>query len=571
MSNYEYELGDKVYFLRTAGYDTSVKRDNLGVITSLLDIDESPFCYKATFMVDTGNDEDGIEAVSRKKTLHMDQIALVSNKYDFKEGQLVRVAGLDIESYVTGVARIMRFDNGKIWLNSGLDVTSYKFSTLMSAGYITPFTQLDIDNTEPNKIKRLLKTIAYRIDFNADADFSSCIVCADWLFNDGQVYVEQSGYLCRKCVADYEFLCSVCNVRHLIVDINMRILQGKKICSSCYDDRVYRCSGCSTTFIDESYDEYDSGRYCKPCFENRAINVMSNPPRMISRSRINKMALPPEKIYLVNKSKTPIAIEIEAISPFDTYEEEQGYQYPHGWNDVYDASIDSEAGREFIMEPEVGDDALRKIKDFCGWLRNEDFYVNNSCGLHVHTDAYYLGIKELKGILIVVRALEPFIYKMIPKHRELSRYSSPMKEFPSDLILDVKSVREFCILWYKTMNDTRATSEKYNESRYNGLNLHSRFLHGTVEYRYHHGTLSHYHITNWVLFCLAMSDYGSKLLYQDNESKLNLFLNKESKDFSDYLDVMGASSLIPYTEEMIKDNSPEDDSNEDAVDWATYD
>ena len=34
---------------------------------------------------------------------------------------------------------------------------------------------------------------------------------------------------------------------------------------------------------------------------------------------------------------------------------------------------------------------------------------------------------------------------------------------------------------------------------------------------------------------------------------------------------MGASSLIPYTEEMIKDNSPEDDSNEDAVDWATYD
>jgi len=68
-----------------------------------------------------------------------------------------------------------------------------------------------------------------------------------------------------------------------------------------------------------------------------------------------------------------------------------------------------------------------------------------------------------------------------------------------------------------------------------------------------------------------MSDYGSKLLYQDNESKLNLFLNKESKDFSNYLDVMGASSLIPYTEEMIKDNSPEDDSNEDAVDWATYD
>ena len=44
---------------------------------------------------------------------------------------------------------------------------------------------------------------------------------------------------------------------------------------------------------------------------------MSNPPRMISRSRINKMALPPEKIYLVNKSKTPVELEIECISEYE--------------------------------------------------------------------------------------------------------------------------------------------------------------------------------------------------------------------------------------------------------------
>jgi len=301
---------------------------------------------------------------------------------------------------------------------------------------------------------------------------------------------------------------------------------------------------------------------------------MSNPPRMLRRHFINKISLGSGKEYSANTSKTAVAVEIEVISdkPSSGEDEDEDYteyNYPSGWKDTYDASIEDESGREFIMEPEFGDDALKKISSFCDWLKDEDFYVDNSCGLHVHTDAFYLGIEQLKGILLVSRALEPFIYKMIPKRRAESRYSKPMDEIDSKIILEVKNARDFCDLWYGIMNDTKATTEKYNSSRYRGLNLHSRFFHGTIEYRYHHGTISDYYINNWVLFCLAISDYGKNFLSLEKKSVLNLFINKESKDFSDYLTAMGVSNLIPYVNEMIKGNSPESSNTGKETVW-TY-
>lgn len=158
---------------------------------------------------------------------------------------------------------------------------------------------------------------------------------------------------------------------------------------------------------------------------------------------------------------------------------------------------------------------------------------------------------------------------MIPKRRAESRYSKPMDEIDSKIILEVKNARDFCDLWYETMNYTKATTEKYNESRYRGLNLHSRFFHGTIEYRYHHGTISDYYINNWVLFCLAISDYGKNFLNLEKKSVFNLFINKESKDFSDYLTAMGVSNLIPYVKEMIERRSPESSNTGKKTVW-TY-
>ena len=125
-----------------------------------------------------------------------------------------------------------------------------------------------------------------------------------------------------------------------------------------------------------------------------------------------------------------------------------------------------------------------------------------------------------------------------------------MENIDSQVILDVKSTSDLCQLWYEVMNGTHASSEKYNDSRYRGFNLHSRFLHGTIEYRYHHGTLSDYYINNWIMFCLAISDFGTTLLSKDKKT-VNLFVDGSKNKYTVLLEAMGISNLIPYIEEMI--------------------
>jgi hypothetical protein len=81
-------------------------------------------------------------------------------------------------------------------------------------------------------------------------------------------------------------------------------------------------------------------------------------------------------------------------------------------------------------------------------------------------------------------------------------------------------------------------------------------LHGTVEYRYHHGSLNSEGIVNWMMFCLTISDFGANLLKGTSNKIKDLFIQKESKDFSDYLSAMKADSLIPYVKDMIDRNNP---------------
>jgi hypothetical protein len=71
-----------------------------------------------------------------------------------------------------------------------------------------------------------------------------------------------------------------------------------------------------------------------------------------------------------------------------------------------------------------------------------------------------------------------------------------------------------------------------------------------------------------MIFCLAISDFGAKLLSPDTETKLlDLFILKESKDFSDYLQAMGADNLIPYVKNMLEEHDyiPSDSNSGDPI------
>ena len=602
---YNFKEDDSVIFIRNRSIvnEREIALADVGRINRIRDIKKTPYIYSTVFELEnTVDSERGSENESpriERRFLHGDQIGLISDSKKYKRGQIVIVD----DAVITGETdpelitnRLQaRLDECKIYGNLAYiqAIPDEKSDNLMLRipglnyifcekenikDYIRPLTLLKLKNNfglgesnNYNKLKYFLRDLGKDIDFH-NSDFSKCIKCSDWTSNDTSDYARDEGYICKPCTEEYIYCCDGCEKEYIWAESQPRWLDirlGKaseelgfkriKVCRDCSDTKVFTCKRCSYNFLNAKYIYYHSEQCCEECFNSYCLDVMTSPPRALHRSNINRILLPDDKVYTLNKSKTPVAVEIECISEyeFETDDNEAYFEPPPGggWTDAYDGSL-SDYGREFIMRPEVGDAALKRIKRFCDWALKNNWYIDNSCGLHVHTDAFYMGVNSLKGVLLTIRALEPFIYKMLPISRYNSRYSSPMSTKAStEDILEVKTFGEFCELWYLKMNEVTMTADKYNDSRYRGFNLHSRILHGTIEYRYHHGTLNFESISNWLRFCLFISDFGSKLLMPENEKIKNLFIKQESKDFSDYISAMGAEDLIPYVQEMISRQS----------------
>ena len=554
-----FNQGDKVLWLRSGSVeDGIVYRNYLGTIVRVSSREDNPYKYEVEWDItyDANSETDSEPySVTEKRNLFWQQIAVISDSTDLKLRQVIRINHPRMRDENCDLALLVGFET--------IDSSKYLRIITPSRGYwrvciddyrdsIAPLTEERLASIPQTSVRKFLRRVANREDFIPD-HLERCVDCSEWCREDELYKALGIGHLCEPCQRTHEYDCEWCHKTIQLRRVYSRYYEGELVCRYCYDERVFKCNSCNKSYSDEKSFNYDGIRYCNLCYNNKATSILTSPPRMLRRDILAKLSIPPDKLYGINRSRTPVAVEIEAIPEFN--EDISWDGYPTGWQDVHDTSIDDESGREFIMVPEIGDDAFALVKSFCSWANDNDFYVNDSCGLHVHTDGYYIGVQGLKGILLTVKALEPFIYDMLPPNRSKNRYSPPMDDgITSDDILSISSAKDLSVLWYESMNSTEATTDKYNSSRYRGLNIHSRFLHGTIEYRYHHGTLNSYFITKWMAFCLGMSDFGARFLERDDKIK-NLFIKNESNDFSDYLSAMNMDDLIPYVEELRERNA----------------
>lgn len=58
-------------------------------------------------------------------------------------------------------------------------------------------------------------------------------------------------------------------------------------------------------------------------------------------------------------------------------------------------------------------------------------------------------------------------------------------------------------------------TDKYNGARYTGLNIHSFFYRGTIEFRHHSGTVNADKAKNWGMICAAIIEYAAKFSMRD--------------------------------------------------------
>lgn len=183
------------------------------------------------------------------------------------------------------------------------------------------------------------------------------------------------------------------------------------------------------------------------------------------------------------------------------------------WSICSDASVTGSGsgnGGEFVTPictyQDIEKDGL--VQQCIRALKKAGAKVDRSCGLHVHVGADKHNAKSLKNLAFTFRAKETLIYKAVgAEDRMHNVYCRPIDD---QLVKNLKKTKKLDMnkladVWYDTYAPGQSRSQHYNDSRYHGLNFHSVWYHGTVEFRLFHATLHAGEVRAYINLCLAMS------------------------------------------------------------------
>ena len=147
------------------------------------------------------------------------------------------------------------------------------------------------------------------------------------------------------------------------------------------------------------------------------------------------------------------------------------------------------------------------------------------CGIHIHIGSKYHTPNTLKNLVNLMASKEDLIYKSLEIDPERVRFCQKVNE---ELIETInkkkpKTLTELADIWYRGYG-VENRGRHYHTSRYHGLNLHSTFTKGTIEFRLFNGTLHAGKIKSYIVFCLAVSHQAliqksasAKRTHTDNE------------------------------------------------------
>lgn len=195
---------------------------------------------------------------------------------------------------------------------------------------------------------------------------------------------------------------------------------------------------------------------------------------------------------------------------YDTYgaKDRQG----RTWKAMSDSSIhrESKNGQEAqaveIVTPILRYDDIEDLQEIVRQLRHKGAIANSSCGIHIHIGAEKHTAKTLANLVNIMTSKQDLIYKALEINN--FRQTTYCKKLSHELSEKIKKIKpktldKMADIWYDGYYGSR--NEHYNQSRYHGLNLHSVFTKGTVEFRLFNGTTHAGKIKAYIQFCLAVN------------------------------------------------------------------
>ena len=187
------------------------------------------------------------------------------------------------------------------------------------------------------------------------------------------------------------------------------------------------------------------------------------------------------------------------------------------WKATYDSSIIAQkksggrtvqAADEYkceIVSPILTYGDMADLQEVVRRLRHSGAFVNSQCGIHIHVDASRYTPQTLRNLVNIIASKEDILYKALRIDPARLRWCKKTNEKLMEAINRRKpqTMEALKDIWYA--GSTRGRDEHYNDTRYHGLNLHSTFTKGTVEFRLFNSTTHAGEIKAYIQFCLAVS------------------------------------------------------------------
>lgn len=205
----------------------------------------------------------------------------------------------------------------------------------------------------------------------------------------------------------------------------------------------------------------------------------------------------------------------------------------------HDGSI-SAGGQEMVVSPMIKDQFVTGLKYLTDLFATGGAQVNLTCGYHVHVDVIDFSAFDLRRLMMLYRQYESLFYDLVRPNRDqpqrggangrikayCARWGFP-EEFYARLATQKtgKTIRQMLIdaLYPEQRNQGHGRNNhrftpmdsikahKYQPCRYFGLNFHSFYERGTVEFRHHEGSIDNQTLLNWGLLCGWFVELASQL------------------------------------------------------------
>lgn len=180
-------------------------------------------------------------------------------------------------------------------------------------------------------------------------------------------------------------------------------------------------------------------------------------------------------------------------------------------NDGTNQSID-EYRVEFVTPPlNYGD--IETLQSIIRALRAAGAKSDSSCGIHIHVDGANHTPDSMKRLITFMIARQDLIYEALEVGQRERRWCQKINGNILSEMKKQKNLTKDTIekIWYSPANDNYRDGinhQHYNSTRYHGINLHSYFSKGTIEFRLFNSTLHAGKIKAYLQFCLAISAWA---------------------------------------------------------------